>query len=60
MDRHMKVNTVKHRTHSLFRQGYYYNGRLPTLKRDNLKKLLECFTDLLAEQQMLTDILGFI
>lgn len=27
MDRQMKVNTVKHRTHSLFRQGCYYYGR---------------------------------
>lgn len=60
MDRQMKVNTVKHRTHSLFRQGCYYYGRLPTLKPDDLKKLIECFNDLLVEQQTLTDILGFI
>ena len=31
MDRHLKVNTAKHRTHSLFRQGGMHYGLIPNI-----------------------------
>lgn len=60
MDRHMKANTVKRRTHSLFRQGCYYYNKMPTMKENDLKKLLEAFVDLLFENKSLQSILWVI
>jgi len=33
MDRHLKVNTAKHRTHSLFRQGCMLYELMPNIRR---------------------------
>lgn len=60
MDRRMKANTVKHRTHSLFRQGCYYYSRLSTMKTDELSAFLNAFTALLLERKVLNEILWVI
>lgn len=60
MDRYLKVNTVKHRTMSLFRQGCYYYNQLIRMTSEELKKILDCFTELLIEQKTLQDVLWVI
>jgi Transposase DDE domain len=59
-DKQMKVNTVKHRTHSLFRQGCHYFNKLPRMKIDVAKKFIEVFSDLVLEQKTLQSVLWFI
>ena len=39
LDRVLKANTVKKRTHSLFRQGSYWYLALPNLREDRLHAL---------------------
>ncbi len=34
LDKGLKANTVKHRTLSLFRQGYYYYHQLERIKKN--------------------------
>ena len=60
LDAYLKVNTVKHRTHSLFRQGTYWYGRIATMRQDWLVPLLKAFAEVLAEQAEMTAILGVI
>jgi Transposase DDE domain len=43
MDRMLKANTVKTRTHSLFRQGCHYYASLPTMKQAVLEPLVQRF-----------------
>ena len=38
MDAYLKVNTVKKRTHSLFRQGAYWYGAIPDMRDDWARK----------------------
>jgi hypothetical protein len=60
LDDYLKVNTVKRRTHSLFRQGVYWFGCLPTMRDDWYERLLTAFAEILEEQATLRDILGVI
>jgi len=60
MDRMLKANTVRHRTHSLFTQGHYYFGAIPNMSDDRLKPLIEEFSRLLREQPALDQIFGII
>ena len=60
MDRYMKANTVKYRTHSLFRQGCYYYSRLPNMKDEERREFLDVFSTLLLEQKSLHEILWVI
>lgn len=46
-DKHLKVNTVKTRTHSLFRQGQYYYDYFRHFKQDEKRLLVESFGALL-------------
>jgi hypothetical protein len=50
MDRMLKANTVKTRTHSLLRQGSYYYAALPTMKRELLEPLLMRFGEYLLRE----------
>jgi hypothetical protein len=43
MDRMLKANTVKTRTHSLFRQGCAYYGAIPQMPRERLAPLVQRF-----------------
>jgi hypothetical protein len=54
MDRHLKVNTVKRRTHSLFRQGCMLYDLIPTMPDTRLRPLIERFTELLQEKPVLS------
>lgn len=49
LDRKLKVNTVKKRTHSLLRQGQFYYKFLTKFKQHEYDKLLDAF-ELLLEQ----------
>ena len=43
MDRMLKANTVKTRTHSLFRQGCHYYASIPAMKQNLLAPLVQRF-----------------
>ena len=47
MDRHLKVNTAKRRTHSLFRQGCMLYDLIPTMPETRLRPLVEMFLQML-------------
>ena len=59
MDRMLKVNTVKRRTHSLLNQGCYYFAQIADMEEEKLKRLLNKFNELLLEQRRLTKALGW-
>ena len=50
VDRKLKVNTVKTRTHSLLRQGMFYYKFLQKFTEDERTKLLDAFNTLLEGQ----------
>jgi hypothetical protein len=60
LDAYLKVNTVKRRTHSLFRQGSYWYHCIPTMRQDWFERLLSAFSEVLAEHAQMTQILGTI
>ena len=57
MDRLLKVNTVKRRTHSLFRQGLMLYGLIPRMHEIKLKALIERFDELLRQSRVFMIIL---
>lgn len=59
-DRHLKANTVKRRTHSLFTQGCLHYDLLPNMPEQRLRPLMERFGELLCEHRTFTDIFCFI
>lgn len=59
-DRHLKSNTSKRRTHSLFRQGCLLYDLIPTMPEHRLLPLIERFTEMLAEQKVFADVFGAI
>jgi len=60
MDRWLKVNTVKHRTHSLFRQGCYWYDCIPTMRDDWLRPLMQAFDRIVREQRFFAEIFGVV
>jgi hypothetical protein len=60
MDRLMKANTVKTRTHSLFRQGLHYYRCIPMMSEHKLQPLMERFADLLRAQPLCVKVFGII
>ena len=59
MDRQLKANTVKTRTHSLYRQGCYYYGALPNMKQPAFESLIIRFSQLLSDSQVHVSALAF-
>lgn len=57
LDRLLKVNTVKTRTHSLIRQGMFYYDFFNNFKPNDRDKLLEAFNKLLAQQHFWEGVL---
>jgi hypothetical protein len=49
MDRHLKANTAKTRTHSLFRQGCMLYDLIPTMPDIRLRPLIDEFSRLMRE-----------
>lgn len=52
MDRHLKVNTTKRRTHSLFRQGCMLYDLIPNMPEVRLLPLIERFTEMMQQKRM--------
>jgi len=59
-DRHLKSNTAKRRTHSLFRQGCMLYELIPTMPDIRLRPLMQRFATLLLEQPVFADLFGTI
>ena len=59
-DRWLKANTVKRRTHSLFRQGLMLYHRLPNWPKDRIRPLMETFESMLMEQRVYREVFGVI
>lgn len=60
LDRTLRANTVKYRTHSLFFQGSYYYGALPAMKVERRRALLQRFDELLREQALFRGLFGVL
>lgn len=60
LDRYLKVNTVKRRTHSLFRQGLYWYHAIPNMRRSWLEPLMIAFDCVLREHAVFSEIFGAI
>lgn len=58
LDRYLKVNTVKRRTHSLYRQGLYWYHAIPTMREDWLRRLMESFDRILREHAFFSLLFG--
>ena len=59
-DRWLKANTVKTRTHSLFRQGLMLYQHIPNWPEHRLRPLVEKFAQMLIEQRVYREIFGTI
>src|SRR3954469_10349601 len=55
MDRHLKSNTVKTRTHSLFRQGCMFYDLIPNMPEHRLKPLIERYAEILQQSRVVTE-----
>lgn len=60
LDRTLKANTVKHRTHSLFNQGLYFYGALPMMKEHRFEPLMRSFGELVLGQQFFRDVYAVV
>jgi len=60
MDRLLKANTVKKRTHSLFRQGCMWYQLIPNMPVERLQPLMEKFGRLVREQPTTHAVFGDI
>ncbi len=56
-DRHLKANTVKRRTHSLFRQGCMLFELIPNMHESRLHPLLDRFEQYIREHRSFSDVL---
>lgn len=59
-DRHLKSNTAKHRTHSLFRQGCMLYDLIPNMPEARLRPLMQKYADLILEQPVFAQLFGHI
>lgn len=57
LDKKMKANTVKHRTHSLFRQGVHYYNKITAMTIEERKVLIDTFMKILLEIRELKNVL---
>ncbi|MDH5493481.1 MAG: transposase, partial [Myxococcales bacterium] len=60
LDRKLRVNTVKKRTHSLFRQGAYWYSAIPAMPHERLQMLMGAFAEIIAEHAVFRETFGFI
>lgn len=58
LDRMLKANTVKRRTHSLFNQGCYWYGAIPTMPDEWLVPLMQAFAEKVAGQRVFSEVFG--
>lgn len=60
MDAYLKANTVKRRTHSLFRQGTYWYQAIPTMRDDWLRTLMNAFDKIVREHAVFREAFGVL
>src|ERR1039458_2685865 len=60
MDRHLKVNTAKHPTHSLFRQGCMLYELIPNMPEVRLRPLVERFSEYITQNRALAQTFSFL
>jgi hypothetical protein len=60
LDRTLKVNTVKKRTHSLFRQGLFWYSAIPNMREERFQNLMKAFGEIVASHAVFTEIFGAI
>ena len=60
MDAYLKANTVKRRTHSLFRQGSYWYAAIPNMREDWLRTLMEAFDRVVRQHAVFQEAFGIL
>jgi hypothetical protein len=60
MDRHLKVNTAKYRTHSLFRQGCMLYELIPNMPDIRLRPLVARFSEYINRSKTLAQTFSFV
>lgn len=60
LDKKLKANTSKRRTHSLFRQGAYWYRCLPTMREEWARPLIEAYDRIVREHAFFRHIFGLI
>ena len=60
MDRHLKSNTVKTRTHSLFRQGCMLYDLIPNMPEHRLRPLVEQYAEILQQSRVVTETFAIV
>jgi hypothetical protein len=60
LDRRMKANTSKERTHSLLNQGIFYFDWLLTMRDERARPLVQAFDELVRNQATFREMLGVI
>jgi len=60
LDRHLKVNTVKTRTLSLFNQGLHWYRALPNMKPERLEILMPAYERELRDHEVFARVFGLI
>src|SRR4051795_11204468 len=60
MDRHLKSNTVKTRTHSLFRQGCMLYDLIPNMPEHRLKPLIRRYAEILQQSRVVTETFAIV
>ena len=58
LDRYLKANTVKRRTHSLYRQGLYWYGCMPTMRQAWFVPLIHAFERIVKTHAFLAEFFG--
>lgn len=59
-DRYLKANTVKKRTHSLFRQGQMVYELLPRMKEEWLGRIMQAFVEAIRAHRALTVVFSAV
>ena len=59
-DRYLKANTVKKRTHSLFRQGLMLYDLIPNMPAERLLPIMQCFGEMLLQHQTFSAVFGYV
>lgn len=59
-DRHLKANTAKQRTHSLFRQGCMHYDLIPNMPEERFRPLMRRFGEMLLEHRAFSQVFGLI
>jgi hypothetical protein len=60
MDRHLKSNTVKTRSHSLFRQGSTLYDLIPNMPEHRLTPLINRYAEILQQSRVITETFAIV